>query len=873
MGEVYRAADTRLNRIVALKILPESVADDPARRLRFEREAEVGSSLSHPHICTVYDVGRARPESGNSSTEVRAGQDSEVVFLVMEYVEGETLESRLTRGALSLGDVMRYAIDITSAVDYAHGRGILHRDLKPANIMITPAGLKLLDFGLARATTPLGGRGISNSPIAPTETLTEHGTILGTLNYMAPEQLEGGSIDERADIFGIGAIIYEMMTGQRAFSGLSPASVIAAVLRGDPPAPSALRGTAPTALERAVLKCLAKDREQRWQTVRDLASELTWIRESTGASGTRNRPAARLLWRLSVAGLLIAATSAATLVVSRRIDGRSFQPPAPIRFAIEPPPGVSFLDSNSFMAASPDGRTILFTGSDGRGHELLWIRSLESLEARPLPGTEGARMPFWAPDSQNVGFFADEKLKTVGVRAGDVRTVCAVGRVLGGAWGPDDVILIGGGARGLGIQRVSAAGGQPTAATIIDASREEIAHNWPRFLPDGRHFLYRSKSFRAEDTAVFAGSLDSPERTLVLKADVNPDFAPPGYLVTGTNGTLVAQPFDLSTRRVTGSPFVLKQPVRYNDSTGRTAASASQLTLVYREPEDTELRWFDRNGRPLQLAAPPGRYVDPELSPDGLRVAVAKIDWDLSTSTLLVIDLADAKVEPVTSGRMWALSPVWSGDGRTLVFSVKEEAGGYFRLYEKRIGDPGPVMLVHGGEIGFALDRTREGTIVSAREGAPRLTMLTAAGVRTQIEGHVTQRQARFSHDGLWMAYASNESGRDEIYIRPVSGSASGKRISDGGGIQPRWRRDDREIFYLAPGGNLMAAEVTTTAADVQAGTPRTLFQAPLVPSVQFVSGRNQYDVSADGQRFIMNVPSRPAPITVESNWQAALRR
>ena len=604
--------------------------------------------------------------------------------------------------------------------------------------------------------------------------------------------------------------------------------------------------------------------------MRDLASELAWIRESSGASGVRHPPAAKRLWRLSVAGVLIAAASAATLVVSRWIDDRSIEPPGPIRFAIEPPPGVSFLDSNAFMAASPNGRAIVFIGSDGRGHELLWIRSLDSLEARPLSGTEGARTPFWAPDSQNVGFIADDKLKTVVFAGND--TVAGRGP-LGEAWGPDNVILIGSGARGVGIQRVSAAGGHPTAVTTIDTSREEIAHNWPRFLPDGRHFLYRAKSRRDDYTVVFAGSLDSPERTLVLKADVNPDFAQPGFLVTGTNGTLVAQPFDPSTLRVTGSPFVLKQPVRYNDSTGRTAASASQRTLVYRQPEETELRWFDRSGRALLLAGPSARYLDPELSPDGLRVAVAKIDWDLGTSSISVIDLADGKIEPVTSGRTWDRSPVWSADGRTLVFSSKREEGGFFQLYQKLIGTPGPAELVHGGEAGFALDRTRDGTILYETEGARLFTPFTAAGVRTPLEGHFVERQGRFSHDGRWLAYASDESGRLEVYIRPVSGTAPGKRISTGGGLQPRWRGDDREIFYLAPGGNLMAAEVTTTGAGVHGGEPRALFPAPLVPSLQFVSGRNQYDVSADGQRFIMNVPSRPAPITVESNWQVALRR
>ena len=872
MGEVYRAVDTRLNRTVALKILPEPVTDDPHRRQRFEREAEIGSRLAHPHICAVYDVGRARPERRDSCSDLEGDRDAEVGFLVMEYVEGETLGSRLMRGALSLDDALRDAIEITSAVDYAHRRGVLHRDLKPANIMITPTGVKLLDFGLAKASPPLDSQATSSPTLTATQTLTEQGTILGTLNYMSPEQLEGGSIDGRADIFAIGAVIYEMVTGQRAFSGASRASVIGAVLRADLPAPSVLRPTTPSALDRTILKCLARTREQRWQTASDLASELAWIRDSHSSASRQRRESTASRLRTGLAAtMLVAATSAATVLVKDRwIDRRAPDLPPSIQFTIQPPPGVSFLDSNAFMAVSPNGRAVVFIGSDQQGRELLWIRSVDSVDARPLQGSEGARMPFWAPDSSRVGFFADEnkKLKTVDVQGGNLHTVCAIDKPLGGAWSQDGVILIGGGAKGVGIRRVSAAGGVPTAATTIEASGTDIAHNWPVFLPDGKRFLFRAKG--GSSTAVVAGSIDSPERTSVLHADVNPEFVPPGYLLTGTNGTLVAQPFDPSTLRLSGSAVVLKQPVRFNDGTGRAAVSASQSTLVYRQPEETELRWFNRKGDPLGLAAAAARYLDPELSPDGLRLALARIDPDLSTSTISILELASGRIDPVTSGRRSDRGPVWSTDGRTLLFSSRE--AGLLQFYEQTIGAVGSPVQVYAGATGIALDRTNDGTLLFGKEGSYQLWVSTAQGVTSPLESRFTERQARFSHDKRWMAYVSDESSRNEVYIRPASGGAS-ENISTGGGLEPRWRQDGRELFYLAPGGDLMAVDLTVAGAVIKAGKPRVLFHSPLTPSIQFVSGRNQYDVSPDGQRFIMNMPVGSAPITVVWNWQAALRR
>jgi Tol biopolymer transport system component len=871
MGEVYRAADTRLNRTVAIKVLPAAVADNPDRRQRFEREARAVAGLTHPHICALHDVGR----------------EGDVEFLVMEFIEGETLEQRMMAGALPVADALRYAIDIADALDHAHRKGIVHRDLKPSNVMVTKSGAQVLDFGLAKASAVDPIVQVSPAPTMPTgtKTLTAEGIILGTLQYMAPEQLEGRAADARADIFAFGAVVYEMLTGQKAFGGASQASVVAAILRADPPALSAIQPVLPAALDRVVRRCLAKDPDDRWQTARDLMSELAWIRENISQAAMFQPPADRrgglhwIGWIAAAAGLVIAAV--ATVVLVLMYVRRPIQEAAPIQFTVAAPETTTFLESPAAMAVSPDGRHLAFVALTPDGKELLWVRSLESVAARELAGTEGARAPFWSPDSQGIGFFAKHTLKTIDVSGSNLRTLCETESFVGGgAWNRDGVILFSVGPVRMGLVRVPVTGGTPTAATKLDPSRAEILHSWPVFLPDGRHFLYRSWSDKKEYTGIYVGSVDSPDRTLLVHADASPAYAAPGYFIYGTNGTLLAQALDPSSYRLKGEPLTLVQNVAFNNGSGRSAFSTSTsasdaAVLTYRQAGLTELGWFDRSGRALGVVGPPGRYLDPSLSPDGQQVAVVRVDPDLGTSDIWLIDVAGGSASHLTSGHT-DRCPIWSPDGRFIAFASKR--GGAFDVFQapsSRTSGDEPVL---NGHKAFPVDWSRDGESLLFQPESlekPGVLPLRGDAKRTSLQGPPDMTQLRLSPDGRWIAYVSRETGQDEVYVCPFpTAEGRAKMISVGGGVEPKWRRDGKELFYLARNRNLMTVSMTS-GDTLTAGPPRALFMTRARISRTMYAGRNQYDVTADGQRFLMNVPVEAAstPITVVVNWPAALRR
>ncbi|HLN58315.1 MAG TPA: protein kinase, partial [Thermoanaerobaculia bacterium] len=539
MGEVYRARDTRLERTVAVKVLPEHLTSNEDLRQRFEREAKTISQLSHPHICALYDVGR----------------EGDRDFLVMEYLEGETLAARLDKGALPSEQLLRYGIEIADALDKAHRQGIVHRDLKPGNVMLTKTGVKLLDFGLAKFQAGAREKAISEVSRLATQAqasqpLTERGTVLGTFQYMAPEQLEGGEADSRSDIFAFGAVLYEMATGRKAFSGKSQASLIGSILRDDPASVNEIAPMTPPALNRVIKTCLAKDPEDRFQTAHDAKLQLQWIAEGGSQAGlpapvaARRKSRERLAWGVAAAAIVAAVLFGAGYV--RRAPPKA----SPIRFEIPTPEGVTLIDAPKI---SPDGKLLAFNASDSSGRSRIWVRPLSALTAQPLAGTEGAARPFWSPDSRFLGFFADGKLKKIEVSGGPPQKICDYPTGADGSWSPAGIILFDGRAADP-IQRVSAEGGTPAVVVKADASRKETAVGWPEFLPDGRHFLYMAQGQKTEDHTYRIGSLDSTESRALASAQSLVTYAPPGHLLFVRESTLVAQPFDAKAMKTTGEP-------------------------------------------------------------------------------------------------------------------------------------------------------------------------------------------------------------------------------------------------------------------------------------------------------------------------------
>jgi serine/threonine protein kinase len=621
MGEVYKARDTRLDRTVAIKILSPTLATDPQFRDRFDREARTISQLDHPHICALHDVGE---QDGTS-------------FLVMQYLEGETLEARLKKGALPLDQALQYAIQIADALVTAHKAGIIHRDLKPGNVMLTKGGARLLDFGLAKASSSVvAGAELSMLPTTPPN-LTAQGTILGTFQYMAPEQLEGHEVDTRTDIFALGVVLYEMLTGKRAFAGKTQASLISSILKDEPPPISATQPLTPAALDRVVKKCLAKDPDDRWQSARDLRGELKWIAEGGTAAMPSNAPA-HSPWRewagwIAAVLLLGAALVFAALFFAARPSMNSSSGD-PISVPVFPPERTAFsaainttVNVPSF-ALSPDGHSLVFSAEAAGARPMLWVRSMDHVGARRLAGTEDAQDPMWSPDSRWIGFFADGKLKKVPAAGGAVQVIAqSATDARGGAWGPDDTILFGSGTEP--ILSVNSAGGTTTPVTIIDASRQEGTHRNPHFLPDGHHFLYSILGGKQDQDGVYAGSLDGKTKKLLVHVNTSAVYAPPGYLLFVDGDTLLGQDFDAERLELNGRPFLVAEHV------GRTTAymsavSASRTgTIAYAGTlsQNGRLAWIDRGGHPLDPTdTPEGDYADFRLSPDETRLAASLVD-------------------------------------------------------------------------------------------------------------------------------------------------------------------------------------------------------------------------------------------------------
>jgi eukaryotic-like serine/threonine-protein kinase len=861
MGEVYKARDTRLDRIVAIKVLPAHLADKPELRERFEREARTIASLNHPHICTLYDIGR------------QDGTD----FLVMEYMEGETLATRLLKGPLPLEQVLQYAIEISDALDKAHRKGVTHRDIKPGNVMLTKSGTKLLDFGLAKLKQAAIPAAMPESQMATlSRNPTIEGTLLGTIQYMAPEQVEGKNdeIDGRTDIFAFGTLVYEMATGKKAFEGKTNASVMSKIMQVDPPPMSSLQPVTPPGLEHVVKTCLAKDPEDRWQTARDVTRELKSIAEGGSQVGIPVAVAARhqrqLGW-IAAAVLLLGLASLAFVHYREapRVIGLE------TRTEIVTPSSTDLIS----IAFSPDGRQIVFVASvDGAAR--LWLRRLDATASQPLPGTEGANYPFWSPDGRSVGFIADGKLKRIDVGGGSPRTVIDTAS-RGGTWNADGTILFARSAAGP-LSRVSASGGEPVEVTKLG---KQTSHRFPQFLPGGRQFLFYATG-TLETAGIYLGSLDSPETKRLAAADTAGVYSSNGWLLYVRAGMLLAQRLDLGRGELVGDPVTVANSVAFDAAANVGAFSVSAAGLViYRSggSSQRQLVWFDRSGKTLGTLGVPdtSNLLAPRLSPDGRRAALYRLvqgNWDIwlldaARATRFTFDAAPDRY------------PIWSPDGSRIAFDSNRK--GHRDLYLKPLNGAGSEeLLLESAQDKVAMDWSRDGRSLLYLAIDPQTSfdiwVLPMEGERKPyvfVKTLFVEGAAQFSPDAHWVSYMSNESGQYEIYVRSFSdtsreAAAGGQwQVSTAGGTYPRWSADGKELFYVAPNGKLMAVPITARGPTFQSGGPVALFQTRIYTPADALAGF-QYDVSRDG-RFLMNtvLEDSNVPITLIQNWNPEAKK
>jgi Tol biopolymer transport system component len=862
MGEVYRARDTRLDRIVAIKVLPEHFAANLELKQRFEREAKAISQLTHPHICTLYDVGN---EGG-------------VEYLVMEFLEGESLAQRLENAAIPPAQVISYGIEIADALEKAHRGGIIHRDLKPGNIMITKSGIKLLDFGLAKIAAPTTVVAeMSSLPTegVPSQPLTERGTVMGTFQYMAPEQIEGSEADARTDIFAFGCVLYEMATGRKAFTGKSRVSLIGAILKDEPPPISSIQLMTPPALDRLVQTCLAKEPEDRFQTAHDVKLQLQWIAEGGSQAGapaivvSRRKTREKLAWGLSALLFL------ATLILGVGYLRRAPAPAHPVRFQIPPPDGLSVVGSPRL---SPDGKFIAFSATDVSGKTQIWLRPFESLEVRPMPGTDGAALrPFWSPDSRFIAFVAGGKLKKIDLSGAPPQTICDASSGADGSWGKEGVILFDG-ATSDPIKRVPASGGVAQDAVKLDLKAGVANIGWPEFLPDGRHFLYLSTNTKSESQLMVASLEGSqPPRALVSAAS-RVQYVEPGYLLFVREGTLVAQPFDAGKRKLSGEPIPLSEKMSTSGGGLADFSAAGAGVLIYRGGESTDSRlvWVDRSGKEISEAGKPSAFNTTALSPDGNRLAFDLTDAQSGKRDIWIRDLKRGVSSRFTFDPSNNNSPLWSSDGSRIVFASDRK--GAPSLYQKAASGTGPEEeLFSCGERLVASDWSRDGRYIAVNRLSAKTSFdiwIVPADGKSKpfpfLHEPYSEVLPSFSPDGRFIAYMSNESKRMEIFVQQFPGPGGKWQVSTDGGVEPHWSADGKEIFYLSPDRKIMSVAVEA-GPGFTVSIPKPLFDARIQPGQR----RNSYLVSRDGKEFLLLSPlskERMQPITVVLNWAAALR-
>jgi eukaryotic-like serine/threonine-protein kinase len=845
MGEVYRARDTRLDRIVAIKILPAQFSADPVHKQRFEREARTISQLNHPHICVLHDVGH---------------QDG-IDYLVMECVEGETLAKRLEKGPLALEQALKFGAQIANALDKAHRSGVMHRDLKPGNIILTATGAKLLDFGLAKTVAPLAS--LATVTASKQESpVTQQGTIVGTFQYMSPEQIEGQELDGRSDIFSLGAVLYEMLTGKRAFEGKSQLSVASAIMEKDPAPISGLNPMTPPALDHAIRRCLAKDREQRWQNARDLAGELHWIGEEQHTdkapqSVPRRREA--FAWGLAALSIVLLLWFAYAGPRSTQSTERQH-----LRLSLLPPQSTSFLPNH--FALSPDGQRLAFIAAAQDGSTALWIRSLASGAAQQVTGTDGAVFPFWSPDNRQVGFFADGKLKSVDPAGSGARIICDAHGPAGGTWSQQGAIVFfdGADAAGSGLQKVPASGGSPQAAANLNS----INAVWPSFLPDGEHFLFFvTTSNESAAAGMYVGSLGSMDSKLISSEITgNAQFAS-GRLFFVRDRSLMAQSFDVERFQTTGSPEpVAQQELDQDPAFSRAGFSVSTSgTVVFQSASEnvSRLRWFNREGKELGEIPTPG-YRDPALSRDGTLLAVSSDEEGNGKRFIHTYDFVRGTSTRVSTGGV-EIFPVLSPNGRTVAYhGLDDQGSSHIYMISAEGSEKSEVVPESTGTI--VNDWSPDGRYLiymSFQRPGPKLRFYdfekhSHSEFASGVEG-------QFSPDGKWVAFngaALRNYANADVFVAQFPAATARIQISNHGGAQPRWRSDGKELFYITRDKKLMAVSIDTSGGKVVAGVPHALFQTRIIaPRIVLF----QYAVAPDGKRFLINsLPSVGAtPLTV----------
>ena len=871
MGEVYRARDTRLDRTVAIKIISGDVARTPELRQRFEREARAISSLSHPHICALHDIGEID------------GTD----YMVMEFLEGECLADRLAKGPLPTEQVLRYGMEIADALEAAHRHGVIHRDLKPANIILTKGGAKLLDFGLAKPTVApisdvtaaaaLTAMATSHKPV------TAEGHVVGTFQYMAPEQLEGKEADERSDIFALGAMLYEMASGRRAFPGKTQASIIAGILAADPPPVSSVQPLTPPALSQLIKTCLAKDPDERWQTAHDIRIQLKHISEGSSQAGVpapvkaKRQRREMLAWSLAAAALI--ATGLMGLAYWRAQSEK-----ISVKASITPPPNAHYEaigDSAGPVAVSPDGKKLAFVASvDGKNQ--LWVRPLDSLNAIQLAGTENATFPFWSPDSRMIAYFADGKLRKVDSTHGPglAITDSPVGR--GGSWGTDDTILYSSDFRSP-LMKVSAQGGTPVQVTKL-VEGQQTTHRWPQILPDGKHFIYMAASHASSKGAlngIYWGSFDGKPGTLVFSSLSNGVYAS-GELLFLRENTLMAQKFDPERGILSGEPMAVADSVFRDDGTWRGLFSVSSNgVLAYQAGNNTsrsDLTWFDRKGGAKPAAPSQINFATFALSPDGKRVVVVGDP----NNELWNIDLERGTRARLTFDGVQHNFPVWSPDQKSVAYLRSESFGDAIAMRSANGTGQEQILVpvLPQPEIARYLgDWSKDGRYLLYAEGRTTSNSFTIWALPMSgndrkpfvaVPGTSTNLDPHFSPDGKWVVYSSNETGRFEIYVTSFPTPNGKWQVSTNGGRPARWTPDGKEIIYVANGGDVMAAKVEIKHGEFSVPKVERLFHAIGISQVF-----PDFNISPDGKTFLLPgvLNTEQPPITLVTDWKAALNK